>query len=105
MALGATTLLLTFLTMVSPTLRDLIVNVSDLDLVSAIAFIRGKGQDDKELIHLHPETVKALKLYLKTNKIADGVLFKSLGNRKSYRITTITMNMDHCFFGARRFIE
>ncbi len=70
------------------------LDVNDLDLVNATAFIRGKGQDDKELIHLHPETVKALKLYLKTNKIADGALFKSLGNRKSYRITTMTIKRD-----------
>ncbi len=70
------------------------LDIMDLDLASAIAFIRGKGQDDKELIYLHPETVKALKLYLKTNKIADGALFKSLGNRKSYRITTMTIKRD-----------
>jgi len=70
------------------------LDVSDLDLVNATAFIRGKGQDDKELIHLHPETVRVLKLYLKTNKIADGALFKSLGNRKSYRITTMTIKRD-----------
>ncbi len=70
------------------------LDVKDLDLVNATAFIQGKGQDDKELIHLHPETVKALKLYLKTNKIADGALFKSLGNRKSDRITTMTIKRD-----------
>lgn len=61
------------------------LDVKDLDLVNATAFIRGKWQDDKELIHLHPETVRAITLYMKTNKIADGALFKSLGNRKSYK--------------------
>ena len=70
------------------------LDVTDLDLINATAFIRGKGQDDKELIHLHPETVNTLKIYLKMNKIADGALFMSLGNRKSYRITTMTVKRD-----------
>lgn len=70
------------------------LDVKDLDLVNHTAFIQGKGQDDTELIHLHPETVKAIKLYLKTNHIADGALFKSLGNRKSERITTMTIKRD-----------
>jgi len=70
------------------------LDVKDLDLVNATAFIQGKGQDDKELIHLHRETIKTLKIYLKMNKIADGALFKSLGNRKSYRITTMTVKRD-----------
>lgn len=70
------------------------LNVKDLDLVNHTAFIQGKGQDDKELIHLHPETAKALRFYLKINHIADGALFKSLGNRKSDRITTMTIKRD-----------
>lgn len=70
------------------------LDVKDLYLANHLAFIQGKGRDDKELIHLHPETVKSLKVYLKTNHIADGALFKSLGNRKSERITTMTIKRE-----------
>lgn len=65
------------------------LDVSDLDLVRNIALIRGKGEHDKEPIDLHPETVKALKEYLKTNHIADGPLFTSFSNNsKRRRLTT-----------------
>src|SRR4030042_2145711 len=65
------------------------LDVKDLDLVNKTAFIQGKGRDDKEPISLHPETVKALKEYLKTNKIADGPLFASRSNNsKNRRLTT-----------------
>lgn len=70
------------------------LNVKDVDLANKIAFIQGKGRDDKELVHFHPETVKTLKEYMKANKIADGALFKSLGNRKSERITTMTIKRE-----------
>lgn len=66
------------------------LDVKDLDLVAKTAFIQGKGEDDKELINLHPETVKVLREYLKTNKIADGPLFVSLksNNKSKQRLTT-----------------
>lgn len=65
------------------------LDVKDLDLVSKTAFIQGKGQDDKEPISLHPETVRALKDYLATNKIGDGALFTSQSNNsKRHRLTT-----------------
>ncbi|MBA7541907.1 Tyrosine recombinase XerC [subsurface metagenome] len=65
------------------------LEVSDLDFVSRTAFILGKGQDDKELINLHPETCKNLQEYLKTNKIADGALFTSQSNNsRNRRLTT-----------------
>jgi integrase len=65
------------------------LDVKDLDFVSKTAFIRGKGQDDKEPIDLHPATVKILKDYLKTNNIADGALFVSQSNNaKNQRLTT-----------------
>ena len=65
------------------------LNVKDLDLISNIAFVQGKGKDDKEPVNLHPETVKALKAYLKSNKIADGALFTSQSNNsKNKRLTT-----------------
>lgn len=65
------------------------LDVSDIDLVDKKAFVQGKGRDDKEPIDLHPETVKALKSYLKTNKIGSGPLFQSNSNNsKNGRLTT-----------------
>ena len=65
------------------------LDVADIDFVGKKAFVQGKGRDDKEPIDLHPETVKALKLYLKTNKISSGALFQSNSNNsKSERLTT-----------------
>ncbi|HYC34128.1 MAG TPA: tyrosine-type recombinase/integrase [Candidatus Paceibacterota bacterium] len=70
------------------------LDVKDLDLVAKKAHVQGKGRDDKEPIHLLPETIKALKKYMQVNKIASGALFKSLGNRKSPRISTMTIKRD-----------
>lgn len=65
------------------------LDVGDLDLIAKTALIVGKGRDDKELINLHPETVKNLRDYLKLNKISDGSLFVSLSNSsKGHRLTT-----------------
>jgi len=68
------------------------LNIQDVDFVSKTAFIQGKGMDDKELIYLHPETVRALKEYLQANKIADGALFVSKSNNsRNKRLTTRTL--------------
>jgi len=65
------------------------LNVGDVDLAGKIAFVQGKGQDDKEPVNLHPATVNALREYLKTNKIADGALFTSNSNNSlNKRLTT-----------------
>lgn len=65
------------------------LDVRDIDFISKTAFIRGKGQDDKEPINLHPEAVRALQGYLKSYKIADGALFTSQSNNsKNKRLTT-----------------
>lgn len=65
------------------------LSIADLDLVAKTAFIHGKARDDKELIYLHPETVKSLKEYLTTNKIADGPLFPcNSNNHKNESLTT-----------------
>jgi len=65
------------------------LDIKDLDFVSKTAFIQGKGRDDKEAINLHPETIKALQDYLKTNRIADGALFTSQSNNsRNHRLTT-----------------
>lgn len=70
------------------------LDVKDIDLVAKKAYVQGKGRDDKEAIHLLPETVRAIKEYLRVNKVASGILFKSLGNRKSDRISTKTINRE-----------
>lgn len=65
------------------------LDVSDIDLVSKTAMVLGKGRDDKEMINLHPETVKALKEYMDYCKIKDGALFVSnSGNSKNHRLNT-----------------
>ncbi len=65
------------------------LDFKDLDFTAKTAFVRGKGRDDKESIDLHPETIRNLKEYLKTNKIADGALFTSRSNNcRDKRITT-----------------
>ena len=65
------------------------LDVKDIDLVAMSANVLGKGRDDKEQISLHPETVRALREYIKTNKIASGALFIShSNNHKNQRLTT-----------------
>lgn len=65
------------------------LDVSDVDLKRKVAFVRGKGKDDKEVVYLHPKTVKAIKEYLKVNKLASGPLFQSQSNNsKNHRLTT-----------------
>lgn len=65
------------------------LDIKDIDLIRKTAFIRGKGEEDKELIYLHPETVKHLKGYLKTNMVKDGPLFVSHSNNsKNKRLAT-----------------
>jgi len=46
-------------------------------------------RDDKEIIYLHPETVRQIKRYLKANNLKDGALFVSNSNNsRNTRITT-----------------
>jgi integrase/recombinase XerC len=65
------------------------LDVRDIDFGSRVAHVRGKGHDDKEPVSLHPETVRALKSYMKANKISDGPLFRSQSNNSiNKRLTT-----------------
>jgi len=65
------------------------LDVKDIDFIGQTAFIQGKGQDDKEPINLHPEAVRAIQNYVKSNRIADGALFTSQSNNsKNNRLTT-----------------
>lgn len=57
------------------------LKVSDTDLIRHTCFITGKARDDKELINLHPETTKNIRLYLSANRISDGYLFPSRSNK------------------------
>jgi len=68
------------------------LRISDIDLKAGTAFIQGKGSDDKEIIYLHPETVKAVSTYLVDLKAAggsNGYLFQSIGNRKSETLISL----------------
>jgi len=65
------------------------LDVKDIDLIRKTALIEGKGRDDKEIIYLHPETVRQIKRYLKANNLKDGALFVSNSNNsRNARITT-----------------
>lgn len=57
------------------------LKVVDIDLVQKTCFVTGKGRDDKELVNLHPETVRNVQVYLDTCRIADGFLFPSKSNK------------------------
>lgn len=70
------------------------LDVKDIDLPNKTAFVQGKGSDDKEPIYLAPETSKALKEYIRINRVGSGALFKSLGNRKSERLSSMTIKRE-----------
>ena len=70
------------------------LDIEDINLNGKTALIQGKGKADQELIHLHPETIKAIAEYIRFNKVGSGALFKSLGNRHSDRITTMTIKRE-----------
>lgn len=70
------------------------LDVNDVDIVNRTVLVTGKGRDDKELIHLHPETTKALKEYLKQSQVKDGPLFTSLlGQKRGERLSTRGLRM------------
>jgi len=70
------------------------LDVGDVDLPNKVAFVRAKGADDKEPVYLAPATVEALRRHLKLNKVGSGAVFKSLGNRKSKRLSTMTIKRE-----------
>jgi len=70
------------------------LNVEDIDLNKKIAYIQGKGEDDKEVIHLAPATIRALQRYLKLSPVESGALFRSMGNRGSERLSTMTIKRE-----------
>lgn len=65
------------------------LDVADVELASGRLYVLGKGQDDREGIYLHPQTVKVLKTYLKASKVKHGALFTSLwGQTRGTRLST-----------------
>lgn len=70
------------------------LDVGDIDLKRGVAFVQGKGQDDKEAVYLTPATTKNLKEYLRIQTPQDGALFRSMGNRKRERLSTMTIKRE-----------
>lgn len=65
------------------------LDAKDIHPAEGVAFVRGKGRDDKEPVFLHPETVKTLKEYMQVFNIKDGALFRSESNNsKNKRLNT-----------------
>ena len=53
------------------------VRVEDFNEHAATLAILGKGRDDREAVHLHPETVRALTAYLTEQGMNSGYIFAS----------------------------
>lgn len=70
------------------------LDVGDVDLKRRVAFVCGKGEDDREPVHLAPATVRALRRYIHKSVLQEGTLFRSIGNRSSERITTKTIRRE-----------
>lgn len=58
------------------------LNVEHINLSNSRAIVTGKGRDDFELIHLHPETVKALSNYMMAIGRSSGALFFGRGSER-----------------------
>ena len=56
------------------------LNIEHINLNNSTAQITGKGRDDHESIHLHPETVASLNNYLSSINLQSGALFTNLSN-------------------------
>lgn len=69
------------------------LDVNDVNLDRKTALIRGKGEDDKEIIYLTPATVKTLREYFKLCR-PNGALFSSMSNRKKDRLSTRTIKRE-----------
>lgn len=52
----------------------------DIDFIKRFAMVQGKGQDDKERVHLHKAVVEMLQAYCNTYGIQSGPLFFSISN-------------------------
>lgn len=52
----------------------------DIDFTKGFAMVQGKGQDDKERVHLHKAALEMLQAYCNTYGIQSGPLFFSISN-------------------------
>ena len=68
------------------------IDVENVDLVNGIAYIKGKGRDDKEMIYLHPETVKELGICTDKNSTGSGALFRANEAAQETGINSILNN-------------
>lgn len=59
------------------------LKIDDINLVNKTAFIQGKGNKEKEMIHLHDITINVINEYLSFYNLKDGFLLRSFANRKS----------------------
>jgi len=64
------------------------LDVTDIEFSTKRAYVHGKGRNDKEPIHLHPETIKALRNYIKAYRKAHGALFTPITRQPTERLTT-----------------
>lgn len=66
------------------------IRFQDIDLKAGTMFILGKGRDDYEQIHLHPNTTRALRRYSRSMKLqSSDYLFTSLRRpSKGIKLTT-----------------
>ena len=65
------------------------LDFNDIDLASGTINVLGKGRNDKEYIHLHKTTIKALRSYSRASHAKYGPVFYSLnGRNKGQRLTT-----------------
>jgi integrase/recombinase XerC len=69
------------------------IRVEDFNEQAATLAILGKGRDDRELVHLHPETMQRFRDYLDDRGIKTGYIFPSrkargrhIGTAALYRI-------------------
>lgn len=65
------------------------LDFNDIDLANGTINVLGKGRNDKEHIHLHKTTIKALRSYSRASHTKYGPAFYSLnGRNKGQRLTT-----------------
>lgn len=65
------------------------LDFNDIDLANGTINVLGKGRNDKEHIHLHKTTTKALRSYSRASQAKYGPAFYSLnGRNKGQRLTT-----------------
>ena len=57
------------------------LDIEDFKPSPAQLFVKGKGGDDREMIHLNPATLSAISEYAKISNIKSGALFVSQSNR------------------------